>query len=296
MRHLAMAAVALVVLAGPARGDEDPVPLDKVPKPVLEAVKKRFPKAEAKEASKETTDGKTVYEVALQQDGKNIDVTLTPDGAITLIEKEIAFEALPKPVADALDKKYPKATYTIVEEVISVKDGKETLDYYEALLVTTEKKTFEVEVLADGKIKAETEKKDDKKPVLFAGRDDDKGKKGKKDDGDDDAPKLPKAVAESVKAKFPGATVVGVSKDGKGEKTTYEVELRYKAGTLEVVLSARGEVLEVELKGEKGKSSGAKGEQKGQHEDDDKDEKKGKKKKDDDKDEKGKKKKDDDDR
>ncbi len=135
MRHLAMAVVASIVLAAPARADdgEEKVPLDKVPKAVLEKVKKRFPKAEVKEASKEVADGKTVYEVTLKQDGKNIDVTLTPEGEITTIEKEIAFKDLPKAVAETFEKKYPKATYTIVEEVIKVKDGKETLEYYEAL-------------------------------------------------------------------------------------------------------------------------------------------------------------------
>lgn len=316
MRSLSLAAVALVFLARPVWADEESVPLDKVPKPVMEAVKKRFPKAEAKEASKEGEKDKVVYEVTLKQDGKNIDVTLTPDGAITLIEKEIAFKDLPKPVAEVLDKKYPKATYKIVEEVISVKDGKEALDYYEALLVTAEKKTFEVEVLADGKIKAETEKKEENEQVRFVGGDDDKNKKGKKrEDEDDDKGKgkkgdddkntaaLPKALAESVKSKFPGAKVVGVTKDGKGEKATYEVELRYKTGTLEAILSAKGDVLEVELKGkdseddksgkkgEKAKSSGFRGEQKGQNEDE-----KSKKGDDDDKNEKGKKKKKDDDK
>ena len=163
MRHLTMIAVALLVLVPRVRADEENVPLDKVPKAILEAVKKRFPKAEAKEASKETTDGKTVYEVTLKEDGKNIDVTLTPEGAITTIEKEIARKDLPKAVSDALEKKYPKATYKIVEEVITVKDGKETVAYFEALLVTDDKKMIEVEVLADGKIKAETEKKGEEK-------------------------------------------------------------------------------------------------------------------------------------
>ena len=161
MRQLAIAAVALIFVAAPIRADEEKVPLNKVPKPVLEAVKKRFPKAEVKEASKETNgDKKTVFEVTLKEDGKNIDVTLTPEGRITLIEKEIDRKDLPKAVAETFDKKYPKATYKIVEEVIKVVDGEETLEYYEALLVTTDKKTFEVEVLPDGKFKGETEKKE----------------------------------------------------------------------------------------------------------------------------------------
>jgi biopolymer transport protein ExbD len=162
MRQLAIAAVALVALSAPVRADdEERVSLGKVPKPVLEAVKKRFPKAEVKEASKETSgDKKMVFEVTLKEKGKNIDVTLTPEGKITLIEKEIDRNDLPKAVAETFDKKYPKATYKIVEEVVKVVDGKENLEYYEATLVTADKKTFEVEVLPDGKFKGEMEKKE----------------------------------------------------------------------------------------------------------------------------------------
>ena len=99
----------------------------------------------------------------LKQDGKKIDVTLTPEGVITTIEQQIDAKDLPKPVSEALEKKYPKATYKIVEAVYAVKDGKESLDFYEALLVTAEKKEIEVQVLADGKIKSEEEKKPEKK-------------------------------------------------------------------------------------------------------------------------------------
>ena len=160
MRRIAMAGVALVVFIGAAHALSEKVPLDKVPKPVTEAVKKRFPKAEMKSASKDTADGKTTYEVTLKDDGKNIDVSLTADGAITGIERELAFKDLPKAVAETFEKKYPKATYTIIEEVTKVADGKEKIEYYEAVLVTAEKKTFEAEVFPDGKFKGETEKKD----------------------------------------------------------------------------------------------------------------------------------------
>jgi hypothetical protein len=139
------------------RADEEKVPLDKVPKAVLEAVKKRFPKAEIVEAAKETADGKTEYEVTVKEAGKKIDVMLTPEGAITLIEKEIDVKDLPAPVKDALDKKYPKATYKIVEEVIKVTDGKEKLEYYEASLETADKKNLEVKVKPDGTFESEKE-------------------------------------------------------------------------------------------------------------------------------------------
>ena len=51
-----------------------------------------------------------------------------------------------------------EATYKIVEEIIKVKDGKETLEYYEAQLVTDTKIEYEAEVGADGKFMKETKK------------------------------------------------------------------------------------------------------------------------------------------
>jgi hypothetical protein len=151
--------VLVVALACGVRAAEEKVPLDKVPKAVLDAVKKRFPRAKLVEAARETEDGKTEYEITVKEDGKKIDVTVTPKGAITLIEKEISRKDLPKVVHDALETKYPRAKYKIVEEVFKVADGKETLDFYEAQLETADKKTIEVKVGTDGKIKSEEKEK-----------------------------------------------------------------------------------------------------------------------------------------
>lgn len=163
MRFLATVVTALVVSAAPVRADEEKVPLDKVPKAVLEAAKKRFPKAEVVGAGTEKKDDKTVYEVELKEAGKTIDVTLTPEGVITTIEQEIDAKDLPKPVTEALDKKYPKAKFNIVEVVYAVKDGKEALDFYEVELTTAEKKVFEVKLAADGTVKEVEEKKDEER-------------------------------------------------------------------------------------------------------------------------------------
>jgi uncharacterized membrane protein YkoI len=142
--------------------DEEKVPLDKLPKAVADAVKNKFPKAELVEASKENEDGKTVYEVAIKVDGKKIDVALTAEGTILGLEKEIAVKDLPKAVTETLESKYAKATIKVVEEVIKIKDGKENLEYYEILLITADKKTVEVSLNADGKIKKTEEKKSEK--------------------------------------------------------------------------------------------------------------------------------------
>jgi hypothetical protein len=151
------------MVAAVARADEEPVPLDKLPKAVVAAVQKRFPKAQMTEASKEKDGGKVVYEVSLKKGGKNTDVTVTEAGAITLIEQELGFKDLPPAVARTFGEKYPSAKYEIIESVTTVADGKETLAYYEATLVAADSKKWEVEVLPDGKFKSATEVKAVKK-------------------------------------------------------------------------------------------------------------------------------------
>jgi hypothetical protein len=134
------AAALLAALAGQAA--EQKVPLEKLPKAVTAAVKKRFPKAEMVRAEKESEKGKTLYEVGISDKGKKIEVTVTPMGVITEIEKQIVAGELPKTVTGALSAKYPTATYKKIEEVIKVKDGKERLAYYEVLVVTAARKRW----------------------------------------------------------------------------------------------------------------------------------------------------------
>jgi hypothetical protein len=140
------------------RADEEKVPLDRLPRAVAAAVKKRFAGAEMVAASKEVEDGKTLYEVGLKDKGRKTDVTVSADGQIQEIEAEMAAKDLPKEVADALDSKYPKATLKKAESITKVKDGREKLESYEVVLVTAAGKTFEVVLSPDGKITKEESK------------------------------------------------------------------------------------------------------------------------------------------
>ena len=159
---LSSTCVAVILATSALFAGEESIALDKLPKAVLEAVKKRFPKAEIVEAAKETEGDKVEFEVSIKDGEAKIDVTLTPEGKITLIEKEIAAKDLPKAITEALNTKYEKATFKTVEEITKVADGKEAVDYYEVLLVTADKKTLEVQVTLDGKIKNVEEKKEEK--------------------------------------------------------------------------------------------------------------------------------------
>jgi uncharacterized membrane protein YkoI len=154
-----VAGVGLVLLAGFAvRAEEEKVPLDKVPKAVLDTVKAKFEGAELVGASKETEDGKTTYEVTIKHRGTKIDVELSPDGKILVIEKTIAFKDLPRPVAEAVNAKYPRATIKKTEELT-----KDATVSYEVLLVTADKKKVEVVLDGTGKIIQEEQKKEKEK-------------------------------------------------------------------------------------------------------------------------------------
>ena len=148
----AVAVVGLLVFGAATQADEEKVPLDKLPKAVVKALKDRFPDAELKAAEKETEDGKTVYDVDLKSKGDTYEVLVTPEGEITGFDKVIPASKLPEAVSKTVEDKYPKATIKGVEEVYKVKDKKDKLQYYEVELVTADKKKLELNVARDGKI------------------------------------------------------------------------------------------------------------------------------------------------
>lgn len=149
----------LLMLFAIVRADEVKVALKDVPKAVIDAVKAKFPQAELGEASKETENGKTTYEIALKDRGRAVDLSATAEGKITEIETTIEAKSLPAKVAAALDAKYPKATMKKAEEIVEIDDGKETKSF-EVILVTTAKKSVEVKLSPEGKILHEEDSED----------------------------------------------------------------------------------------------------------------------------------------
>ena len=155
---LLVAGIGVFLLGSVARADEEKVPLDKVPKAVMDAVKKKFPDAKITEASKEKEDGKTIFELAFTFKDHKYEIECEEDGTIVAVDRQLEAKELPKEVAKALEDKYPKATYKMIEEVTK----KEKIEYYEIELVTADKKEIEVNVDPAGKIIKE-EKKEAKK-------------------------------------------------------------------------------------------------------------------------------------
>ncbi len=150
-------ASAGLVAAAVARRDEETVPLDRVPKAAMDAVKGRFAGAEMMEAVKEI---KTFYEVTLKHNGQKMDITIE-EGDIVCIEKTIKESELPAAVANVLKDKYPNAKYKIVEQVIKVEKKDERAPFFEVLLETADKKLVEVLINPEAKIiheEAKTEK------------------------------------------------------------------------------------------------------------------------------------------
>ncbi|HEY2785649.1 MAG TPA: PepSY-like domain-containing protein [Fimbriiglobus sp.] len=153
-RILALATAALLgVGSASAVDDESAIAVDKLPKSVVASLKKRFPKGELKTASKSVDKDKTTYEVTVKEGSLKADVDVDASGVITGIEKQLAEADMPKAIARAWKQKYPKGTFKTCEEVISVKGGKEALNYYEVVVETPDKKSVELEIGKDGKIR-----------------------------------------------------------------------------------------------------------------------------------------------
>ena len=140
------------------RGDEEKVALDKVPKPVLDAFKKKFPETKLTGATTEKEDGKTIFELQFTYKDHKYEAELMPDGTWIAIDKKIDAKELPKAVAKTLEDKYPKSKYDVIEEV----SKNDKIAHYEIELTTADKKKIEVLIDPMGKVIKE-EKKEEKK-------------------------------------------------------------------------------------------------------------------------------------
>jgi hypothetical protein len=174
----AVAAVAFVAMAAVAFADEKKIEKGDVPKAVLDAVSKKYPKAVMKEFSKETEDEKTTYEVEIEDGKRKIDVECDEKGKILCEEETIEKDALPDKVKKGLaDSKYGSWEVKKAEKI--VKEEKNDDPSYELIVVTKEgDKKFEIVFDKNGKLTKEEEKKV-KKPKEGE-------KKGEKKDEDED--------------------------------------------------------------------------------------------------------------
>ena len=161
---------AIVVAMGMATGfagnagaeeDEVSVAVDKLPKAVVEAVRKHFPTAVIESATTEKEDDEVLFEVKFKVEGQLTEVTLEADGEIEEIERTVEMQDVPPAVLALVSKKFPKSTSKSVEAVYELEDGEEELEYYEVQIETADQKTVEVKVKYEVEILNDADDDDD---------------------------------------------------------------------------------------------------------------------------------------
>ncbi len=157
VRGLFTATLAVSGLAHTPARPQDKLGLDRIPKKVMDTLKARFPKAEIRQWTREEEGDTIVYDIEFEQEGRKFEADIKEDGTIHNWEKQIAARDLPEVVRKSVDKKYPKSVLKEVMEIMAVKDGKESLEAYEIVLRTVDKKEVEVTAAPDGRILEESE-------------------------------------------------------------------------------------------------------------------------------------------
>ena len=148
IKRMLMAFGVAALAAGPALAHEEKVDLAKVPAPAVAAAKKVAPAVKWTGATKETEEGKVLYELSGKDAaGTSIEVEVTADGKVQAVETEIPLSKVPKVVLDALKAKGKGFKASSAEEVR--KDGK--LTSYEFDGKDKDGKEVEATVSADGK-------------------------------------------------------------------------------------------------------------------------------------------------
>ena len=135
---------------------EKELPKKEVPQAVREAFQKAYPGAKGAKYSKESEDGKTLYEVEFKEKGKEIEAVYKADGSLYETEEEIDIRDLPEQIVQAIKKAHPEAVLKEAEKITG-SDGKPR--GYE-VEVKVGKKELELELTADGNI-VKTEEEDD---------------------------------------------------------------------------------------------------------------------------------------
>ena len=141
-----LAAIAQITLA-----EDEKVEADKLPEKVKETLKTRWSSAKITIATKTMENGAVVYDIEMTQDGKKREADIKEDGSIVNFENEIAIKDLPAAVTAAVKAKHPDSTIKEAMETLVIKDGKDTVDEYEVLIVTGDNKEVELTVSPDGK-------------------------------------------------------------------------------------------------------------------------------------------------
>lgn len=148
--HYAITAILCLALAafGQANADEKELSKDRVPKAVIDAFEKAYPKAKGLTYEEEMFEGKKVYEVEYKKNGKEFGFKYSADGVLLQKEEEIDIKALPDSIVQAILSAHPDAAIKEAEKKMKP-DG--TVTTYEVEIETAGKE-IELELDAGGNI------------------------------------------------------------------------------------------------------------------------------------------------
>jgi hypothetical protein len=160
MRTLTVAGfLAVLGLATGTRAQEGEIPLERVPKAVMDSAKAKYPGAEIKVASVEAEDGKPpVYALEMKHHRHDVDATFKADGTVVQVDTAVAAKELPKAVLRAVEHRYPGASFRGADSVKKGPEVKKKADYYELYLMTADQKPALVKVDPNGKVLSPEEK------------------------------------------------------------------------------------------------------------------------------------------
>jgi hypothetical protein len=167
MRSMTVAGLLAVLglASGTRAQEEEKIPLDRVPKAVMDSARAKFPGAEIKVASQETEEGKPpVYALEMKHHRHDVDVTCKVDGTVVQVVTAVPAKELPKVVRRAVEHRYPRANVMGADSVTKGPEVKKKADYYELYLMTAAKKPALARVDPDGKLL-----KPEAKPVVVEG-------------------------------------------------------------------------------------------------------------------------------
>jgi len=211
-----------------------------LPAAATRAIKKAFPKAAIGQVERER-ESVVLYEVELEQDGREVEVEVTPGGRIVEVERAVTKGELPDAVAGALAKLAGDAKIKEIEKV----------EIHAAVKVVKLRKVrvvYEAEFIKDGK-KVEVKIAENGK---FLGKEvDDDGDDDEDDDGDNDEKEIsldqvPAAVKATILKEAGGKRIKEIEVETRGGKKIYEAEWVVGGKEVEIKVASDGKLLSKE--------------------------------------------------
>ena len=138
--------IVVAVIAEQSSAQEREISKKSVPKAVISAFEKSYPRARVKGYSTEVEEGKTLFEVESYRGSMSLDVSYLSDGTVVEIEEGITSKDLPQTVKETIKSNYPRGRVLKVER----KTSGNAVTY--EMKIVSGKTRVEMEVDSTGKI------------------------------------------------------------------------------------------------------------------------------------------------